>query len=125
MSDLPYNLDLTVVTGDYGSYSLTYTDDDYEAIDTTGWEFSFYAKESVDDLDSNAFIKLDNGDFTNGGATGIITFKVLARDTAGEPIKARDLFYQIKVIYDSAGYDYPQTHFEGTLAVTQTSKKAV
>lgn len=118
-------MDLEVVSGGYGSYILTYTDEEDVAIDTTGWEFSLYAKKDVADLDADAIISLDNTAFTNGGATGIVTFKILARDDSDNALAVEDLFHQIKVIYDPGSYNYPQTHFEGKFSITKTSKQEV
>ena len=125
MSNIPYELNLEVVTGDYGDYTITYVDGDGVAIDITSWEFSLYGKLDKDDADTDALIKLDNDDFTNNGASGIVGFKLLARDGDGEPLTVQDLFYQIKVIYDSSSYNYPQTHFSGKLSITKTAKKEV
>jgi len=118
-------LNLSIVASSYIERTLRFQTSKKVAIDVSSWEFSLMAKKNAEDADDDAIITLTDTDFVEGDTTNTREFKILAEDGDGNPLAVQELFYQLKIVYDSATYDYPQTYLEGTLAITRTAQDSV
>ena len=76
--NIHFPFDTIITEGDDRTTTMVFADSGGTPTDITAWSFFYTAKVSTDDLDANAVLSLDPGDFTKsdsgGGTTDTITF---------------------------------------------------
>ena len=88
------NQNLELIRGDDTFYYLTFTDENDQAINITGWKIYFTAKTNVTDTDENAVIKKDVIDPHEDPLHGIGVIHLTTTETS---VAIGKYFYDIQI----------------------------
>ena len=82
-------------------------------INTTSWDVFFTIKNSNDDLDANAVVRVNPEDVTTG-SDGEVSFNISLKDFSDVPLTPKKYYYDVQIIRDSR----PETWWSGDFYIT-------